>query len=157
MVAVIITSTIMLVVTQLLTRADEVVELSRERLGAASLAREGLELTRSIRDTNWFQSGTKTQWLIGICQTGNTKIYAPVQFTVTPKQVRDSNTIGGVADSRIELTNSDIVYDRMITVECGTQDDEPAYVVVTSDVKWTHKGQERHVIIKEKLFNWFPS
>ncbi|MEX1112184.1 MAG: hypothetical protein WEC84_01865 [Candidatus Andersenbacteria bacterium] len=152
--AIIVVSTMLLAI-QLTIRADEVVTLSRHRFGAASLAREGLELTRAIRDTRWFESGDRANWLNGICNEGEEKTYETVQFSVNAQTIRDSNLISDVSDSAVPLEGYGVNYDRVMSIDCSTQDEEPAYVLVSADVSWEYKGQPRIITVREKLFNWF--
>jgi len=49
---------------RLLTNRSDVVGISRDLLIATNNAREGLELVRAVRDTNWIQ---KQEWTSGIC------------------------------------------------------------------------------------------
>lgn len=152
-VAVILITIVLVSIVGLMGRSDDVASLSRQRFAAASLAREGLELTRSIRDTNWFQSGDKTQWLNGICDPGD----GEVEFAVTPTQTRVGNAVADISDAAIELEGEGITYERIMRIDCSTQDEEPQYVLVTADVQWEFEGNARQVEVREKLYNWFPS
>ncbi|MEX0650367.1 MAG: hypothetical protein WD200_05185 [Candidatus Andersenbacteria bacterium] len=153
--AVIITGTLMLVMAQLIIRADHVVTLSRHRFAAANLAREGLELTRAVRDTKWFESGDRSGWLTGICEQEGEKTFEVVDFSVNSQDVRDLNMLSDVEDSHIQIEGSEVEYDRIINIDCSTQDDDPPFVLVTAGVSWQYRDQEREVVIREKLFNWF--
>lgn len=149
--ALIIMTTAVVSLVTLMSRSDDIVALSRQRFAAASLAREGLELTRSIRDTNWFQSGDKQQWLAGICASDD----GEVEFSLNPEDVRTSNSTTEVSDAGVVLGEG-IEYERVMSVDCSTQDSDPQHIVVVANVQWVFEDQTREVEIREKLYNWFP-
>ncbi len=155
-------------VTQILARAERVVDVGRERFVAVNLAREGLELVRAVRDTNWFASGDKSQWLAnGLCeQTGTSFLDADRRFTIDPTLVRNLAGVGEAQEAALYIQPNDewshqpsgspTAYERVISIDCSTKADNPAFVSVAATVTWKNRGQERQVIIKEKLYNWIP-
>lgn len=57
LVAVLVFSVMLIAVTQLMARSEKTIGISREEFIATNLAREALELTQYIRDSNWLSRG----------------------------------------------------------------------------------------------------
>lgn len=136
-------------------------ELGRKTLIATALAREGLELTRAVRDTNWLARDGRP-WTHGLCETDQ-----PSDFTIDAYAVRNNlpPVVGGTGTLwRTERgewrhepgANAETGFSRVLQVECATATQDPAFVTVTARVTWEHQSQPREVTLKEKLFNWYP-
>lgn len=164
-------------ISRLSGSAEKFTGVGREVTIASSLAREGLELTRALRDTNWFSSETGTDaWLShGLCVTQNENIASSNHQIII-----DPNIVSSIYDSiakkePIDLSDGDrqiyvsksgaftheggdkTPYTRVITLDCSTKNDEPKYITVTSTVKWNSRGADREVVLAERLYNWLPS
>lgn len=157
-----------LATTRLLGTTERFAGLGRENFIAINSAREGLELVRAMRDTNWFTNEDRTFWLDhGICRTDTTTFSdTKRQFTVDPSVVRNNDTVT-LGDIRlyVNATNNEWThtasdkltpFSRIITVDCSQAEAEVARVTVESKVTWTSRGQEREVSVKEVFFNWLP-
>ena len=146
---------------------------SESRIIAAKLAREGVEVVRNIRDSNWVK-GAPTLWDAGIDQVGEEHTYAP-RWNLDTKQmelptIADTTTQGRLyyfsgsgmysPDDRgqgtrffrrIVLTN--ICADGGVT--CGQSD--RVGIRVQSNVSWEQRGalpEQPQVRIIEELYRW---
>lgn len=149
---------ISLSVIQLLTRSQQAAEIAREDFVATNLAREGLELVRDVRDTNWFSTVDRSLWI------DQEMCNAP--FTYDAASLRNHEPVGSQSQSQLYIqtngewahtpTGEATQYDRILTVNCSEKDNDPAYVTVQSRVTWLNRGQPHDVVLQEKLYNWLP-
>jgi Tfp pilus assembly protein PilV len=73
---------------QLIVRTERAAAIARERFVATHLAREGVELVRAIRDTNWLTPGQS--WTKNICTPGGEESFSGQHsFLIDPSSVRD--------------------------------------------------------------------
>ncbi|MBI3256040.1 MAG: hypothetical protein HYZ63_03660 [Candidatus Andersenbacteria bacterium] len=161
-------------ITRLTSSAEKFTGVGREVTIASSLAREGLELARAVRDNNWFQENTdSTHWLDhGICVEGTSdSTDSNRQVIIDPVIVQ---AISQASDTNRNLTSGNpqlyinedgtwahdgtkaSPYKRVIAINCSTKNDEPTFITVTSTVTWSSRGQNREVVLKERLYNWLP-
>lgn len=144
-------------VIQLVTRARQAAEVARQDFVAANLAREGLELVRAVRDTNWFASSDRSLWIQDdMCDT----------FTYDSEMLREGADVGSEAVADLYIQDNDewthsaagesTPYQRVLTVDCNDKDSDPAFVTVTAEVRWQNRGLPHEVVLKEKLYNWLP-
>lgn len=169
MVAVVIISVLAVTVTQVMSRAEATVDVSRETFVAVNIAREGLELVRSVRDSNWFADDDRTLWLQqGLCDdSSQSYLDDDRQFTLDAEGVRNNSGVGSVADAALYIDedggwtharmSEKTPYERVIHIDCSTKINNPPYVTVTAEVLWRSRGQDRNVTLREKLYNWLPS
>lgn len=166
LVALTMVSVVTIGIAQLMTRAEQVVQIARSEFIATNLAREGLELVRSVRDTNWFTDDNRAHWIDDrMCG----------QFTYDANDARHHHSPGGIDKAQLFIHGSNqewrhsgssseiTLFSRILEVDCTEKDNDPAdpnanpaFVLVTSRVFWEERGQEREVVLKEKLYNWFP-
>lgn len=133
---------------------------AREQLIASSLAQEGVEFVRSIRDNNYLyvlKTGATRSWLFGVDGSGGsancttaTCVVDPTQLTVTrtttPQPLRlSSNNLYNQAGSGTVTP-----YTRTIQITSVSSTE----IVLTVIVSWTSKGQARNVTITERLHDW---
>jgi len=169
MVAVVILGVLILTVAQVMTRAEPVVDTAREQFIAAGLAREGLELVRAVRDTNWFSQDDRSRWLAeGLCDDQDTSFYdTDRRFTLDVNMVRTGSGVGDAQQATLfmqpnglwvhtESGNERTPYQRVLSIDCSNKDSDPPQVLVASQVTWDSRGQARQVEVREKLFNWLP-
>jgi len=138
-----------------LVARKDVVGAGREKLIAASIAREGLELARALRDDNWL---SQNDWTTQLCDNAS--------FTIDAATVRNKNDLGSSDDAELFIADDggewlhdqnagpSSGYNRLINIDCAEKDNDPAFITVTSKVTWTSRGHDNNVEIKEKLFNW---
>ena len=128
--------------------------IARDRLTAAYLAQEGIELTRYLRDNN---AVTGAGWISGLdnCVSPNTCILGPGQDP-TPRLcsgscdlLRYRDDMGRYIYSPTSFPES--IFRRTITIEEVVADQE---VRVTSEVEWQAGGRTHRVTLTENLFNW---
>jgi Tfp pilus assembly protein PilV len=153
-------------VSRLTGSAERFTGVGREITIATNLSREGLELIRAVRDTNWFSDETADHWLDrGICSgNGQDSSEKNRQLTIEPDTVRLGDTLG-LGDTQLYINSngafthkggSKTLYKRVVSVDCSTKDDEPQFVTVTSSVTWNSRNLDREVVLKERLYNWLP-
>lgn len=169
LVATFIIATVVVAVSRLLGSAEYITGLGRETFVATNVAREGLELVRAVRDTNWFTNDDRALWLDrGICRSGPTT-YSDTdrQFVIEPATVRNSDEVktgsGALYINPLnhewthEVTDKPTPYSRLISVDCSQVESEVAKVTITAKVTWRSRNQDREAIIKEALYNWLPA
>lgn len=134
--------------TPIFVQVNAAFRLSRvikENLTATMLAQEGIELTRGIRDGNWFRGDSFEQGL-DLCGGGCYMQYddtvltpgsgPPLQLDARGRYQYDSGTA--------------TPYSRTITVETVS----PVHLRVTSDVTWNSRGMTRSIVLEDHLFDW---
>lgn len=135
---------------------------AREQLIASSLAQEGVEYVRSIRDGNYLFQLMNTQsgrsWLYGVDGTGGSTNCVSAPCVVDPTQLTVSRVIAPLYLSSGNLYNqagsgTQTPYTRtvLVTPVLGSTSSE---IVLTVVVSWTSRGQVRSVTITERLYNW---
>lgn len=169
LVATFIIATVVVAVSRLLSSAENITGIGKETFVATSVAREGLELVRAMRDTNWFSNTDRALWLgHGICRSGATTYNdANRQFILDPAMVRNLDEVrSGSGALYINPLNKEWTHDtsdrptpysRMISVDCSQAEAAVVKVTVTSTVTWRSRNQDRQAVIKEELYNWLPS
>lgn len=167
--AVVMLASIAVVVSGLIGRAEKLSGVGREKFIATNIAREGIELVQVMRDTNWFGTEDRTRWMDNSLCTQNGVGQGDVrQFTLDTSRVRNSDGVGDIRDSLLYINptsaewthtaSSQVTpYSRAITIDCRERSNDPGFVIVTAKVTWKSRGQDRDVVITEKLFNWLPA
>ena len=110
---------------------------------ASNLAQEGIEIVRSIRDSNWI---AKENWYSGIypdCAGGCRVQYNSYQVLPLADTFLLQDNLGRFQYS----SGNPSIFKREITVQ-KISDDE---LDITSEVSW---GQGRSVTAEDLLFNW---
>lgn len=134
---------------------------AREQLIASSLAQEGVEYVRGLRDSNYLyllaNTGSSRSWLYGVDGTGGSVNCITAACVVDPTQNTVSRTIAPLYLSATNLYNqagsgTPTIYTRRVQLEAVSGSASEMTVTVT--VTWTMKGQARNVTIVERLHNW---
>lgn len=147
-------------VIQLVLRSKQVADVGGEQFVAANLAREGVELVRSLRDTTWFTDDDRSHWISdAMCGT----------FTYDIDRLHNGDFEVGAEDEADILIQDDghfshaslpdsvaTPFARVLEVDCSEREGNPPYVTVIARVSWENRGQPREVLLKEKLYNWLP-
>ncbi|MFA6098832.1 MAG: hypothetical protein WCV50_03590 [Patescibacteria group bacterium] len=174
-----LTATIVLVVTSINAGRD-----SRNKLIGSSLAREGIEIVRNIRDSNW-SDPSHPAWDSGLV-SGNDNMAQPVidgtsnitlDFSITaPTNLKYSDALdqflqgSSASGSRTEffrilylnpICRLDTDGDEKIPVKTST-DDCTAFglgyakvgVRIISEVHWPDASSSKKIIIEDRLYNW---
>ena len=153
---------------------------SKYRLTSNSLAREGIEIVRNIRDSNWIDSSSSS-WNAGL-YTDTTAI--PVIDGSSPISLDFSaDSFSGWIDRIKQNTNDylqgsavagiDSVFFRMIFLEpiCRQGDGDESFaaantagndcggddevgVRVRSEVRWPSFSSNKKVVLEERLYDW---
>lgn len=143
-----------------------------DRVTAANLAREGLEVVRNMRDGNWLQSKTSSSdWTTGFIGQANDAIPAfnsttfqwSLDFTIDGQP--DLTTAPGAQvfqmddDSHLFLQPQQGVsvatpYYRIIefTPSLGGDDNK---LGIVARVEWKERGVKHKVILEDHLTNWY--
>lgn len=127
--------------------------VSKHRLQAANLAREGIELTTEIRDSLWKRSN---DWLLmGFPQCWN------IANSDIPKRLEFPTVVAGICENPqwnlIEdaagenITQNNVTFNRKIYITRGMNDDVKNVRVV---VEWDDNGETRNVTMVTLLTNW---
>lgn len=135
---------------------------AREQLIASSLAQEGVEYVRGIRDSNYLyvlqNTGSTRSWLFGVDGTGGSVNCITAPCVVDPIQDTKSRTI-----LPLSLDPSGLYYQPVSsvtptpytrTVQLAAVSGNTTEMLLTVTVTWTSKGQQRNVTIREYLHNW---
>lgn len=157
-------------------------QVSQSRTTADNLAREGIEVVRNIRDTNWLKDAAR--WDAGLCQVDDPTAsldLAPatgwsLNFT-TNNIDSDAATVRQVVTpgpnpiyyftQAIVADSKPTIYHRLITLEpspevtitnCNSTETSqiPNYYTVTSEVKWNEQGATHSTRLIEQIYNWRP-
>ncbi|MDQ1299562.1 MAG: hypothetical protein QG636_230 [Patescibacteria group bacterium] len=134
---------------------------AREQLIASSLAQEGVEYVRGIRDSNYLfvlRAGSPRSWLYGLDGTGGSVNCISATCVIDPTQNTVSRTIGPLYLSptnlytQVAVVPTPTIYTRtvLLTPVSGSVTEMTLTVIVT----WTSKNQTRNVTITERLHNW---
>ncbi len=134
-------------------------KISKETVTATNLAREGIEVVRSVRDTNWFQKKDFSEEIIG----GGDIRYAKPVFNPTKNDWSlISGTSADLFNAEYKLSFSDYYnyngkgndsgYYRMITVKKNLVD--PNQLEITAKVGWREGGKNKEIVLSDYLTDW---
>lgn len=155
--AVFILATTAVASSQLIARTQRASRESKEALVATMLAREGLELVRALRDTNWFLGRSDNrQWTVGLCERE--------EFTIDASIVRNLNDVGDFEENQLyianngewvhEETDTKTPFRRSIQLDCSDQD---VSLLVTSRVTWREGNESKRTwTVSERFYDWLP-
>lgn len=150
-VAVSILATSAIVVSRLVVETQRLAAISRDKFVAINLAREGLELVRVVRDTNAIDTDDATGWKDDICTDqdfNNFEIYE--QGVYEWLKGRRASPINSNQDYEGD-------YHRTIDIDCRSDEDglvSKGRIIVTAQVTWRNKNDEKSVEVKEHLYDW---
>ncbi len=122
---------------------------SINRLTAAFLAQEGIEIVRNIRDNNWLDND---DWNDELDERLGNNFYEAdysdddlVEKTGGPNLLQiDDNVFYNYGDG------NDSKFTRKINIK-----DQSNYLKITSKVEWTHKGKDYEIVVEDHLYNWW--
>lgn len=149
--------------------------ISSEQIVAVNLAREGIEVVRALRDSNWLDK--TANWYDGFDDSSSDHTAIPVFDTATnswtidygPDSLSNENTRiyidanGVYSQSSGTATN----FKRLLTINkicannpdgfssgnCGGGNSTIGYRVL-SEVQWKEKENVRTMAVEERMFNW---
>lgn len=153
------------------TRSLGLAQAGRNQLIAANLAQEGIEIIRSIRDTNWIENNktdgadcAALNWREGLCN-GDWRVDYTTAATATSLLAFGANPVLNL-DAATGLysysAGAPTIFKRKITLA-----DEAALtgkqMRLTAEVRWLGPGgtlcqdspQEKCLTVEDRLFNWF--
>lgn len=160
-------------VSRLIVTGSTGSRITRENFVANQIAREGLELIRAQRDTNWFAvSNPKPLWTKGLCDTGASLETLRFDSRMASREpMAAPQPIDPEVAANIKLYRTDdgqlvhdpdgtteTIYSRLLKVDCRKAEavlPDPASIEVTATVSWETRGTPHHLELKEKLFDWF--
>ena len=155
-------------------------ERSADQVAAANLAREGVELAKAIRDSNWIAGGS-TLFNEGLSD-GNDYTGVPLwsggsllSFDFAPADMNDTETVikrstdaatPNVFVQGTGAVGTDTVFRRLVTLlpicsdesiategtDCGSLD--TVGVQVQSTVTWTKREGTKSTTVEDNLYDW---
>jgi len=153
---------------------------SNTRIVASNLAREGIDVVRNIRDTNWLKN---LEWDATLYLGNDYTAIAVFNPTLNTWQLNfNPNNIDEAAAKLYRQTNNlylqDIsppegtatIYSRLLTLtpicfnqitkietisggSCGIGE-EKIGILVKSEVKWLESGRSHLITLEDRLYNW---
>ncbi len=156
-------------------------EISLNRVIGANLAREGIEIAKSLRDSNWLSGNAFDDGMGSTGDATGVPLWQDGQitgFSFTADDIDDSEAaiiISDHASSSLLYVNetaghpkdADTMYRRLITFEriCddgslqaeGVMCPAPLFAVglrVTSQVVWDFRGKRSESVIVDNLYDW---
>ena len=117
---------------------------SSYRLTAAHLAKEGIEIVRNIRDTNWLEQESWDNGLVPGEWEADFNDNPPLFFYAGRKLRFDNNFYS--YDSGVETR-----YKRKITIVSEGSDE----LKISVEVEWEEKGETYTIVVQENLYNWY--
>ena len=116
--------------------------LMAQRLSAAYLAQEGIEIVRNIRDSNWVNGDS---WNNGIT-TGNFEVdYDDLALSAySGNKLKINNNIYNYT------SGTDSIYDRKITISTNGSDSLNIAVTIT----WFSNNSNHSILIEENIYDW---
>jgi hypothetical protein len=151
-VAIFVITTGLVGVLSLVSQTISASTFSKDKLIAAYLAQEGIEIVRNIRDTNWLQS---LSWNNGLGAGEYEAAYQDSSLTSCPSicdydhNLRFLKIDGGFYG--YPLSGTETKFKRKITIGAGPIADS---MNVKVEVFWQEKGVQHKVEAQENLYNW---
>lgn len=126
---------------------------SRSKIIAISLAQEGLEITRNLRDNNWLQlKRYPSNWRDGL-PAGNWRVeYDKLQLLpdASSTLMLDTNGFYFYQDQGTRTGSVATPFQRRIGIEYMAVNQ----IKVTSEVTWQEKGANNSIKAETRLYNW---
>lgn len=168
LVALALLSSVAVAVSRIIVTSSRGSRAARGTFVATQLAREGLELIRAHRDTNWFKK--QADWTADLCLNNTTPVTMRFDSAMAMAGQPEPVDIGSAdinlyrtADGQFVHDPSDHTaagYDRWLTIDCAQARavlPDAASIDATSTVQWRERGVPRTLELKERLFNWLPT
>jgi len=168
-VAIFVITTGIVGVLSLFTQTISSATFSKDKLIAAYLAQEGIEIVRNIRDTNWLEQYTESTnpWNEGLTGcSGNceadyfcTTVEDPDPTNPPFHRCLDSYDSGhflkiNTNDLYNYATGTDTKFKRKITITPTNDLEGNPILNVSILVEWQERGRTHSVTVKENLYNW---
>jgi len=137
-----------------LKQATSSTQASKDKLVAAYLAQEGIEIVRNLRDSNWVKyKGDLTKWLIGLPEGVYEAQYDSLTLSAYSGSGRylASTTAGFYLYDTLGQSTK---FKRKIEISYD-QPANPIVVTVTVTVSWSARGKDSEIKAVETLYNWF--
>lgn len=142
----------------------------QQRAQAIYLAQEGLESVRQIRDTNWIDRNSDTEWNYLVLTGSTYSVPSNGNYILKYESFKKRTLLNKDTTPSGELINLDKQdFNRFIKVENITSSasilpEDGLNITnkainsmkVTVEVKWTNGGVERKTNVSEILTNWRP-
>jgi prepilin-type N-terminal cleavage/methylation domain-containing protein len=131
--------------------------LNQSRLTAAYLAQEGIEIVRSIRDTNWLEDhygGTPVDWNDGLdpCASGCEVDYTFIAESLPLLPAYGSGRYLNIDPNGLYGYDGSVrtKFKRKITVEENSD-----ILTITVNIYWDDRGKSYEFPVQEKLYKWY--
>ena len=156
-VAIFVITTGIVGVLSLVTQTISSATISKDKLIAAYLAQEGIEIVRNIRDTNWLQG---LSWDNGL-GAGEYEVDYNAVLTFCPSicdydhNLRFLKIDGGFYNYD---SGNNTSFKRKITISEEVYPPGSGYydkMIVRVEVLWEEKGKPHSVSAQENLYNWY--
>lgn len=136
----------------LISKSSSQSAILKDRVVAAHLAEEGLEVVHNIRDTNWLKG---FDWRSGLVDTVNGTVnYDSTDVVNSDKQCLNwSGTL--YLHTYTDVCNTS--FKRRIEIETKTESVEGnniSYIEVKSIVSWKEKNADKSLTIIDHLYDW---
>ena len=156
-------------------------EESAQRVVGANLAREGVELAKAVRDSNWIAGGA-TSFVEGLADGADYTAVprmeggAFIDFDFTPDLMSDAGTIirrstntnsAGLFVQGTDASGAATIYRRLVTLSPICQDGSILLsgdtcdstnpqngVRVSSLVEWTNRSGVHESLVEDDLYDW---
>lgn len=119
--------------------------VGKSQIIAASLAQEGMEIIRNIRDGNWLEDVAWNDGLTG-CSAGCRVQYnsaSLLSLSGNPVLKVDSNGLYQYS------TGTNTLFKRKITINSVG-----LYLKVVSEVTWSERGRDLDISAEDRLYDW---
>ncbi len=133
----------------LITYSISNVAISKSKIIAVSLAQEGIEVVRNIRDTNWIED---VDWNDGLDPAVDCPGGCRIQYSSLSLMSLSSNPalkIDGNSFYQYDV-GADTRFHRKIEITNISANE----IKVVSEVTWNERGRSPEVIAETRLYNW---
>lgn len=146
LVAIVVITTGLAAALSLITITISSAAVSKDRLIAANLAQENLEVLRNIRDSNWL---AQRDWLTGISSivSANVNYNSDALADLDDRLYFDGTYYRHIVSG--ETSNTPFKRYLDISVEGS-----PTVIKAKSVVEWTRRNRNNRVALEETLYNW---
>jgi prepilin-type N-terminal cleavage/methylation domain-containing protein len=129
---------------------------SANRIQAAYLAKEGIEVVRNIRDTNWVERNP--DWDDGLGAGNWEADYNDSSLTSCPGACTSSNLrflrIDGSGFYSYSFGGTATKFKRKITISSVAPVSGKDGIKIEVEVSWQKRGKEHRLTIQENLYDW---